>query len=76
MTKEEFKKGLLEKYPEGLVQAAFEFADSIGLHPESLVGEARESAEMTENVAAISFIQGFGFCADNVAPYLNKEEKQ
>lgn len=69
MTREEFRESLAKKgYHEKLIEAAYEHAASISIKPETLVGDYMKYAEMIEMVAVVSFIEGFGFCADGVYP--------
>lgn len=68
MTAEEFKKCLCDKgYPKPLIDAAIKFADGI-LNTEPLVGEDKQHYDNIKQVAAIGFIEGFGFCAEGVYP--------
>lgn len=68
MTYEEFKNFLGSKgYPKLLVDAAIKHADGI-LDTEPLVGEDKKHYENIKQVAAISFIEGFGFCAEGIYP--------
>lgn len=68
MTFEEFKEGIIKKgYPKPIIDAAFKHADSM-IDTERLVGEDKKHYELVKEIAVVSFIDGFGFCAEGIYP--------